>query len=377
MQASINTGNKMKIVQIGISGTAANNRMALVARGLVANGIICEKLNACNWFLPNKRLQIKYLKKAIKISYTLLRKLTPGDIVYFYAWTIFTPIEVFIARLRKCDIFFERNEYPYILRQNVSDVKIQLHFQRMDNIFYKKCLKHAKGFITCSTFLENYYKQFTPVKVPFAKFPLFVDYNRFSQDNLPSLYDFKYIAYCGYMGDNKDGVSILIDAFKIIAPLYKINLVLIGTAGENIMQELQDNAKELENRVVFTGHINHENMPQLLQAAEILVLSRPDNKQAEGGFPSKLGEYLATGKPVIVTKVGDIPSYIQDGINGFLAKPDSAEDFAEKIKNVLDDYENALQVGKQGQEFVKNFDFQKQGLLLKQFLLDNSSLKTH
>ena len=49
----------------------------------------------------------------------------------------------------------------------------------------------------------------------------------------------------------------------------------------------------------------------------MLVLARPDNIQAKGGFPTKLGEYLATGNPVVVTKVGEIPNYLIDGVNAF------------------------------------------------------------
>ena len=60
-------------------------------------------------------------------------------------------------------------------------------------------------------------------------------------------------------------------------------------------------------------------MPKYLCNAKLLALARPDSIQAQGGFPTKLGEYLATGRPVVVTKVGEIPDYLEDGVNAFLS----------------------------------------------------------
>jgi glycosyltransferase involved in cell wall biosynthesis len=66
-----------------------------------------------------------------------------------------------------------------------------------------------------------------------------------------------------------------------------------------------------------------------------------------------LGEYLSTGKPTIVTKVGDIPIYLKDNVNAFLVEPDDNKAFAEKIKFVLDNYENALFVSKEGKKLTQ------------------------
>ena len=56
-----------------------------------------------------------------------------------------------------------------------------------------------------------------------------------------------------------------------------------------------------------------------------MALARPTNKQAEGGFPTKLGEYLATGNTVVVTNVGEIGEFLHDKVNAFVSDPDSPE----------------------------------------------------
>lgn len=68
------------------------------------------------------------------------------------------------------------------------------------------------------------------------------------------------------------------------------------------------------------GDVHRDKVPELLCRSKILALARPDNLQSEGGFPTKLGEYLSTGNLVIITDVGDIPFYLKDGESALIAK---------------------------------------------------------
>ena len=107
-------------------------------------------------------------------------------------------------------------------------------------------------------------------------------------------------------------------------------------------------------------------MPQLLTDSEMLVLARPTSIQAKGGFPTKLGEYLATGKPVLVTRVGEIPKYLEDNINAFIAEPDSPVKFAEKMDFILSHPEEATKVGIEGMKLTQtvfNYKYQARNLV--------------
>jgi glycosyltransferase involved in cell wall biosynthesis len=115
--------------------------------------------------------------------------------------------------------------------------------------------------------------------------------------------------------------------------------------------------------------MDRENLPDMLGNAIMLVLARPESKQAEGGFPTKLGEYLATGKPVVVTGVGEIGDYLHDGENAYIAKPGDPRHFAEKMESVLNDYENALRIGARGQKLaLTTFNYIFQGKELAAWL---------
>jgi glycosyltransferase involved in cell wall biosynthesis len=122
----------------------------------------------------------------------------------------------------------------------------------------------------------------------------------------------------------------------------------------------------MKGRIIFLGQLPRTDIPKYLTNAKILALARPQSIVSDAGFPSKLTEYLATGKPVVVTSVGDIPVYLEDNKNAFLSKPDSVDAFADKLDYVLSNYEFAQQVGEKGKELTEtifNYNFQAKRII--------------
>ena len=165
---------------------------------------------------------------------------------------------------------------------------------------------------------RNLKTYFSSIGVPSDKIEIInmtVDQSRF--EGLQRNPKERYIAYCGKATNNKDGVNILIKSFSHISQVHPdVKLYIIGTPpNENDesgnMQLVGD--LNLVDKVVFTGMVSHQDMPQMLKNAEVLVLARPSSKQADYGFPTKLGEYLLTENPVVITDVGNISDFLHDG----------------------------------------------------------------
>jgi len=223
------------------------------------------------------------------------------------------------------------------------------------------------------------YKFFDELNIPSLKLlhlPMTVDLGRFSNIQSSSL-GFKnpYILFVGVMNNAKDGVDILIDAFSQIAQNFpKYNLYLVGpwqydTPGH--LQKIKD--YKLAERVFWINEVNRNEIPPLLLNSNLLVLPRPDSKQAQGGFPTKLGEYLASGKPVCATNIGEIPDYLTDNETVFFAKPGSSSSFADAMERALSSEEKSLEVGQKGKLIAEKF-FNKdiQSGVLYEFLFDLS-----
>ena len=166
----------------------------------------------------------------------------------------------------------------------------------------------------------------------------------------------QYIAYCGAATNNKDGVDELIKAFSVFSKKHKdIFLYIIGVPpkeGEKGNNRELARMLEVEEKIVFTGVVPSSKVPQILKNAIALALDRPDSQQAKYGFPTKLGEYLLTGNPVVITKVGDIPSFLKDGESACMAPPNNPYAFAEKLCWIVENPAEAERVGINGKEVV-------------------------
>lgn len=270
---------------------------------------------------------------------------------------------VLLCRIKRIKILHERSEYPFLSYSNSLIGRIKLNF------YLRVTCRTFDGFAVISKSLHSYFSRYLRKDIPIFRLPILVETERF---DLPGIAVQPRICYCGTMQGNKDGVPILIEAFARIADKYpQINLYLIGETQFNGFSMLKEKVLNLnlENRVIFAGRVEREQLPMMLSASSILVLARPYSKQAEGGFPTKLGEYLATGRVTIVTSVGDIPDFLTHGVNALLAEPGSVDDFAHNIQYAIENCETANSIGERGRQLAHDvFDYRVQGARLLEWI---------
>lgn len=330
------------------------------------NGVSFETYNNYKGTNSPKRLINLYgaIKKVKKRITSINRKSKIDGIVIFTIDVMVIHAIISFAKKNKIKVFHERTELPYTMGK-VSNLFGNVQF----NFYLKNLLPKFDGIFVISDKLKAYLQKFNN---NIEKILTVVDTNFFSSAN-HRCYDFPYIAYCGTMSGTKDGVPLLIEAFaKMINKFPEHKLLLIGNNTNNQKIEQTLNAIEqfdLREKVVFTGLVNRQDMPGLMGHADLLVVSKPDNEQNSGNFPIKIGEYLATGVPVVVTKVGEIPTFIEDKVNGFLAIPDSAESFYKKMDEALSDYEKAREIGQKGKLIaVKIFNYKIQAKRMTDYI---------
>lgn len=370
-------------------GNAATNRVYTYAKGFIENGVIVHVICFRNEFIDNydgiikdiryshpygqtKRSKYFLIRRWLTFrkyirAFLLVRRIDKSDkinSVHLYTYRFSTHLAAYIAaKSVNAKVTIERCEHPLreyknrILLQTLGNLKFSLETNLCDAIF---CI---------SDYLIDFYRKkgFTKKKILLVSST--VDAERFDGHFDPPL-PFEYIAYCGSLTLAKDGVNILIESFMKISRKYpELKLVLIGKGDTIEEEEAVKNlaiALKADTRVIFTGQMSRTEIPSYLCNARILALARPRSRIADAGFPSKLTEYLATGKPVVVTKVGEIPVYLKDNETAFLSEPDSVDAFADKLDYALQNYEFARQVGIKGKELtatVFNYNFQAKNMI--------------
>jgi glycosyltransferase involved in cell wall biosynthesis len=272
-------------------------------------------------------------------------------------------------------LFLEFSEFLDIHQYNKGNFLQRWQANKRQQFFEKTAFHVYEGLALMTRTLFNHYQQFPEPRPKLLHLPMTVDLERFNKEiQAIDGFEMPYIAFVGVMNDAKDGVSILIKAFvKIAIKFPKLKLYLIGGWNYDTpihSQLIKEN--RMEDKIFWKGELDRDQIPAIIKNATLLALPRPDSKQAQGGFPTKLGEYLSTGNPVCATTVGEIPDYITDGDSVFFAKPGSVTSFAEAMDRALCDSENAKRVGLNGRKVAeREFNKHIQAKILYNFLKEN------
>ena len=158
-----------------------------------------------------------------------------------------------------------------------------------------------------------------------------------------------YVLFVGRLASNK-GLLDLADAFASLARVDpSAQLVVVGEDG-GMRAALESRLATLGvgGRAHLVGHVDDDSvLAQAYREARITVL--PSEYEA---FGLVLLESLAAGTPVIATRVGGIPEFVEDGKAGLLVPPRSPKDLGEAIRRVWGDRNLARSLGEYGRDRV-------------------------
>jgi len=108
----------------------------------------------------------------------------------------------------------------------------------------------------------------------------------------------------------------------------------------------------LEDSVEFAGHVPYDRLRILHSVCDVFVLP-----SFEEGLGMVLLEAMASGKPVIGSKVGGIPTLVRDKWNGFLVDPGDEKQLAKKIKYLLNHPQERQTMGDNSRRLAEEFDW--------------------
>lgn len=281
-----------------------------------------------------------------------------------------------IHKLRYC-LYAKWLNFPVVLNlvEMTSSIQGRKYFLTTisDFIFDKWIIKLFDAALPISDKLLHYYNQTVPTKAS-LKLPILCDFGKF---NLPPNKKELYFLYCGSMA-YKEVIDFVLDAYKNIYQEKNVKLYLIISGGgkeetQKLQKQIHDNFFDC---VKLFSNIPYQQLVELYINAEALLIPLRPTVQDASRFPHKIGEYLASGNPVITTNVGEIKNYFEDGETALIAKTYKVDTFSEKMQFVLKHREKARDIGLKGKRMgFEEFDYRKQGARLKLFLQEVSTNK--
>ena len=274
-----------------------------------------------------------------------------------------------VSRWCRAPLLLEKNELPVIHRPSGGFFRVTLP------VYERVAYRLFDGIVVISAFLEQYMAPLTSRRARLLRIPILFDAEASPEGIGSEVHDSEpgLIVYAGSLSEQKDGVLTLITAFGRVAALCSdARLVVIGGSPLQADYLAADQAVKdagLESHVQFTGPIPRSRVFEWLLRASVLVLPRPDSPQARAGMPTKLSEYLASGTPVVMTRIGEQSLCLVDGETAFFVAPGSVDELTDALLRALADRDAAIAVGAAGRTYaLAEFDAEKHGKRLSEFI---------
>ncbi len=293
------------------------------------------------WCLRDRRVPL-WIQARARISW--IGQILGDVIRRKYDWIYFyqpTPETLFMAA-------FVRFVGLHICIEQVDGIKYTLpkfsFFDFLYYLMYRNSTTIAKRLadqvIVISSILETESKGCRRV----MRVPALVDCIRFQDGNrkkfrnqLSGIRKKRWVVYTGSL-NSPAGFTILMTAMrKVVLSAPDAHLVFAGPAPYlSELPTVMIEKNKLKQSAVYLGLLNQREVIDLLAAADVLVMPKASSTVNDAGFPTKLAEYMASGTPVVATKVSDIGEYLIDGKHAFLCLPGNVNALANAIITALD-----------------------------------------
>lgn len=372
-----------KIILISKCLCSAGNNVTVICNKGVLNKIHNPDMKASGTYdgikyvytsgspFRNKNFWIRNLLK-IKgkfNEFTFLRKMNKTNKIHFavlsthsFSAVLFYSV---LARLYKFKTALNYVEFESGKKKKWS----QLGKRVNDKLFDKYAIRLSDVVLPISNFLIDQIKKVSPNK-KYLKIPGLTDFEKYN--DIEAFDDKKYFIFCGST-IYKEVILFCIDSFGQLNNNDSVLLYLVINGDENDMLEIKnyiDNNLEKERIKIFTRLSEKQLYTYYKNAIALLIPLRPTLGDI-ARFPHKTGEYMASGNPVISTNYGEMKVYFTDMENMFLAETYDKNQFAEKMRFVIDNPVQSKKIGEHGKKLAYNlFHFKSRTEIINNFLED-------
>ena len=159
------------------------------------------------------------------------------------------------------------------------------------------------------------------------------------------------VAYVGTLG-LAHGLTLLIDVAERLAARSEIQFVLIGDGADREKLEAEVARRGLQN-LHMLGLQPRDAMPDWIASIDVLLVMLRDLPVFETVIPSKIFEFLAQERPVILAAKGEIRRMMAEADGALIIDPEVADQLVAAIEEVIERPDEARLRAEAGRRFVE------------------------
>lgn len=311
-------------------------------------------------------IKYKVLKRNTNI-FQILHKID-GDIVYAIKPKMTSFGYGLLKKyLYKCPLILDVDDWElgFFLDASVfSRMLSSLNIFNTNNYIYTVLLelftKCSNSITVSSTFLQ---KKFGGVIVPHARDTNAFDPSRYNKSELRIKYNIKnnqkVILFLGTPIKHK-GLGNIVKALDL---LNDKNFIFLIIGAENV----DNNCVPKRSYIRLYKPQPFSDIPKFLALSDLVVLPQELSNSSIGQIPAKIFDAMAMAKPIIATRISDLPQILKGC--GFIVEPNNVSQLAENIRYVLSNPKIAIEMGRKAREkCIEKYSFiSVEKTLLKEF----------
>jgi glycosyltransferase involved in cell wall biosynthesis len=156
----------------------------------------------------------------------------------------------------------------------------------------------------------------------------------------------------GFVGSHKPwhGLEVLVEAFRELAAEPRFHLLVVGAGPmAKLFRSLE---QELPGRLTCIDAVPHPDIPKFVRAMDVAVAPYPRLERFYFS-PLKALEYMAAGRAVVVSQIGQLTELIEDGHTGLLVPPGDRAALVEAIRRLAADHGLRQRLGRAAAAKIK------------------------
>jgi glycosyltransferase involved in cell wall biosynthesis len=143
------------------------------------------------------------------------------------------------------------------------------------------------------------------------------------------------------------GLELLLDA---LAHVPHARLLIVGDGPARLAVETHAATRQVADRIVITGRVAHESMPDYVAAMDVAVVAHDRTGVAS---PMKLLEYMAMGKAVVAPRLANIVDLVENEATGLLFPPGDATALGAAIRRLASDEGLRARLGREARVVIE------------------------